>query len=138
MAVKYADRAFLSINGAKLADIQSATLKQNHNRKIVPSMTNDAFNRGFTEGNRDIDISLTLAVRQFEASPKLEAIDYARNDIQCTFVCGSEQYVATGLFLKDDDFNAGGVGDEVKRTYNFGAVKVTDAVGNSALFSLQL
>lgn len=138
MAMKYADRAFLSINGARLADVQSATLRQNKNARIVPSMTNDGFNRGFVQGNTDIDITATIAVRNLEPRPKLEAIDYETNDVQLTFIVGADQYIATGLFLKDSDDNAGGVGDEVKTTFNFGAVKVTDAIGNGALFDIGL
>lgn len=138
MATKYADRAFLSVNGARLADIQSATLRQNKNARIVPSMTNDGFNRGFVQGNTDIDITATIAVRNLEPRPKLEAINYEVNDVQLTFVVGADQYIATGLFLKDNDDNAGGVGDEVKTTFNFGAVKITDAIGNGALFDLDL
>jgi len=138
MSTKYADRAFISINGARLADIQSASLKVNQNRRPVPSMTPDRFNRGFVEGNKDIDITLSLAVQQGLARPKLEAIDYNTNDVQLTFVCGADQYIATGLFLKDSDDNAGGIGDEVKSTFNFGALKLTDAVGNSSLLNLSL
>lgn len=101
-------------------------------------MTNDGFNRGFVQGNRDIDITLQIANRKFEPRPKLEAIDYEVNDVQLTFVVGSDQFIATGLFIKDNEDNAGGVGDEVKTTFNFGAVKVTDAVGNGSLFDIDL
>ncbi len=138
MATKYCDRAFISINGAKIADLQSASLKQNHNAKVVPSMTNDGFNRGFVQGNRDIDISLQIAVQNTLARPKLEAIDYEANDVQITWVAGAETFVATGVFLKDNDDNAGGIGDEVKASFNFGALKISDGVGNSTLFNLTL
>lgn len=138
MATKYADRAFISINGARLADIQSASLKQNRNARVVPSMTPDGFNRGFVQGNTDIDITLTVAVQNALARPKLEGINYETNDVQLTFIAGAEQFVATGLFLKDLDDNAGGIGDEVKTTFNFGALKLTDGVGNSTLFNLEL
>lgn len=138
MSVVYADRAFISVNGARIADIQSASLKQNHNRKAVNVMTDDGHNRGHLKGNKDIDINLTLAVQNQLARPKLEAIDYENNDVQLTFVVGSDQFIATGLFLKDNDDNAGGVGDEVKGTFNFGAIRVQDAVGNSVLFGLAL
>ena len=71
MAVKYADRAFISINGARLADVQSASLKQDLNARVVPSMTQDGFNRGYVQGNRDIDVTLTLAVQNQLSRPKL-------------------------------------------------------------------
>jgi len=138
MATKYCDRAFISINGAKIADLQSASLKQNHNAKVVPSMTNDGFNRGFVQGNRDIDISLQIAVQNTLARPKLEAIDYEANDVQITWVAGAETFIATGVFLKDNDDNAGGIGDEVKASFNFGALRISDGVGNSTLFNLTL
>lgn len=138
MAIRYADRAFISINGARVVDLQSATLKQNHNRKVVPTMTPDGFNRGFAQGNRDIDITITIAVQNQLARPKFEAINYESSDVQCTFVVGSDQYIATGLFLKDNDDNSGGVGDEVKTTFNFSALRLQDAVGNSSLFNLVL
>ena len=138
MATKYADRAFISINGARLSDLQSASVKRNQNRRAVPSMTPDRYNRGFVEGNIDFDITLSLAVQNGSARPKLESIDYNANDVQLTFVCGADQYIATGLFLKDNEDNAGGIGDEVKTSFNFGALKVTDAVGNGVLFNLSL
>jgi hypothetical protein len=138
MAVKYADRAFLSINGKRMVDVQSASLKQNKNARAVPSMTPDGFNRGFVQGNTDIDISFTIAVQNQLSRPKLETIDYEANDVQLNFVVGAEQFVATNLFLKDVDDNAGGVGDEVKTTFNAGALRLQDAVGNSSLFDIVL
>lgn len=138
MAIKYADRAFISMNGARIVDIQSASLKQNKSAKAVPSMTPDGFNRGFTEGNREIDITMTVALENKLARPKLESIDYEANDLQITFVAGAEQFVCTGVFLKDVSDDAGGIGDEVKTTFNLGALRVQDAVGNSVLFGLVL
>lgn len=138
MATKYADRAFLSVNGARLSDLQSASLKQTRNSRPVPSMTQDRFNVGFVEGNTDIDITAALAVRNQLARPKLDQVNYEGADVQITFVVGSDQYIATGVFLKDTEDNAGGIGDEVKTTFNFGALKVVDAVGNSVLFGIEL
>jgi hypothetical protein len=138
MATKYADRAFLTINGARIADIQSASLKQTRNSRPVPSMTRDRFNTGFVEGNTDIDITAQLAVRNQLARPKLDQVNYEGSDVQITFVVGADQFVATGVFIKDTEDNAGGVGDEVKTTFNFGALKVVDAVGNSVLFGIEL
>lgn len=138
MATKYADRAFISINGARIADVQSASLKQNKNAKEVSTMTPDGFNRGFVQGNTTIDITLAIAVQNQLSRPKLETIDYENNDVQLTFIVGNDQYIATGLFLKDSEDNSGGVGDEVKATFNMGALRVQDAVGNSSLFSLEL
>lgn len=138
MAVKYADRCFLSVNGIRIADLQSASLKQNRNAKAVPSMTNDGFNRGFVEGNRDIDITCQIAVDNSLARPKLDQVDYAGADVQMTWICGGDQFVATGLFNKDTEDSAGGIGDEVKTTFNFGALRLVDSVGNSAIFDLSL
>lgn len=101
-------------------------------------MTPDGFNRGYVQGNTDIDVTLQIAVQNQLSRPKLEAIDFENNDVQLTFVFGSDQLIATGLFLKDTDDNAGGVGDEVKTTFNFGALRLQDAVGNSSLFNIEL
>jgi hypothetical protein len=138
MATKYADRAFISINGTRVGDVQSASLKQNLSSKEVASMTPDGFNRGFVRGNTVIDITLAIAVQNQLARPKFEQINYETADVQLTFECGAELFVATGLFLKDVEDNAGGVGEEVKATFNFGALKLTDAVGNSVLFNVSL
>lgn len=138
MATKYADRAFISVNGSRIGDIQSGSLKQNKNAKVVPSMTDNGRNRGFVQGNLDIDITFVLAVQNKLSRPKLEAIDYEANDVQITWVCGAELFTATGVFNKDAEDNAGGVGDEVKATFNFGALDLKDAVGNSVLFSISL
>lgn len=138
MSTKYADRAFVSMNGTNLVNIQSASLRQNHNAKAVPSMTPDGFNRGFVQGNRDIDISIVIAVENALARPKFENIDYGANDVGIKFQVGVDEYIASGLFLKDNDDNAGGIGDEVKATFNFGALKVTDTQGNPVTFNIQL
>jgi hypothetical protein len=138
MATRYADRAFISLNGVRLADVQSASLKQDHTRRVVPSMTQDGFNRGFVQGNRNIDIDLTVAVQNQLGRPKLETIDYEANDVQLTFIVGADSYTATGLFLKTNDDNSGGVGDEVKATFSFAALRLTDNVGNSVLFNIGL
>lgn len=138
MATKYADRAFISVNGTRVADVQSAQLRQNRNARAVPIMSDDGFNRGFVQGNRDIDVTLTIAVQNLLARPKFDAIDYESSDVQLTFVVGADQFIATSLFLKDNDDNAGGVGDEVKSTFNFSALRLTDGVGNSSLFDIEL
>ncbi len=138
MATQYADRAFLSVNGARIADIQSASVKQTANARAVPSMTPDRWNRGFVQGNTDIDITFTIAVQNKLSRPKLESIDYETNDVALTFIVGADAYTVSGLFNKDTDDNAGGIGEEVKTIFNMGALKMTDSVGNSSLFDLAL
>ncbi len=138
MASVYADRAFLSVNGVPVIDLQSASLKQNFNSKPVDTMTNDSFNRGYVAGNRHIDLMLQVAVENTLATPKIESLPFATADVQATFVQGADQYTATGLFIKDSDQSAPGVGQEGKKTWNLGATKVVDAVGNSILFDITL
>lgn len=136
--IKYADRAFLSVNGLRLADIESASLKQNFNSKAVGTMTPDRWNRGYVEGNTDIDISLTMAIQNKLSRPKVEGIDFENADVQITWLCGADQFVAMGVFRKDAEDSAPGVGEEAKATLNFGALKLVDAVGNSVLFDISL
>lgn len=138
MALKYCDRAYINIAGIEIADIQSATLRQNPNTRVVPSMTRNGRNRGFVQGNLDIDITCQIAIVNTLASPKIEAIDFETNDISITFECGKDLYTATGVFRKEIETAAAGIGDEVKKTFNFGATDLLDAAGNSALFDIQL
>lgn len=138
MTTKYADRAFITVNGQVLSDLQSANLKQSSNARVVPSMTRDGFNKGFVQGNKDIDITFTVAVQNQLATPKIEFIDFENNDIAITFECGADSYSAQGVFNKDTEFSSSGVGDEGKKTWNFGALKLVDSVGNSSLFDIQL
>lgn len=138
MALKYADRVFLSVGGIEILDMQSATLRQNPNARAVPSMTRNGKNRGFVQGNTDYDITCVIAIQNTLASPKIEAIDFETNDIAIGFVCGADTYTATGVFRKEIETAAGGIGDEVKKTLNFGALDLIDAAGNSALFDIQL
>lgn len=138
MATLYADRAFVSVNGAKIADLQRASLSQNFNAAAVKSMTDTPNNRGFVKGNVDIDIDMEIAVQNALASPKLESLPYDTADVQLTFVSGADQYVATGLFIKTAKQDASGIGTEVKKNFTFGALKCTDAIGNSVLFDLNL
>lgn len=138
MATKYADRAFISVNGTRLQDVQSGSMKQNFNARAVPTMTRNRFNKGFVQGNTDIDINVVLAVQNQLSRPKLDFVDWEQNDGQMTWVAGAEIFICTGLFKKDSEDAAGGVGDEVKATQNFGALTIEDGVGNSVLFALSL
>jgi hypothetical protein len=139
LATVYADRAFIQVNGAPVIDLQSASLKTNFNAKPVPSMTPDTFNRGFVQGNEDIDIDLEVAVQNTLASPKIESLPFKTADVRLVFVAGADQYIASGLFPKNVDQNAAGIGTEVKKRFSLGAIKLTDAVGNVAqVFNIQL
>lgn len=135
MATKYADRGFIAVNGVPVIDVQSISVKQNFNAKQVKSMTPDGFDRGYVEGNVDTDVNFVVAVENLLASPKLESIDFQANNVSLSAVFGADQYTVQNLFRKDVDQSAPGVGEEVKKTFNFGALKVVDAVGNSVLFS---
>ncbi len=139
MAAVYADRAFLSVNGVKIADIQAASLRQNFNSKPVDTMTPDKFNRGFVQGNTHIQIGFTLATQKTLARPKVDQIDYEANDVSITFEVGADVWIATGMFKNDASDDASGVGAEAKFQMNMGATALTDAVGNAAaLFDITL
>src|ERR1019366_424966 len=138
MVTQYADRAFLAMNGAKLADVQSANLNLDFSSKPVDSMTQHPFNTGFVKGNMKIDVDFEMAVQNALATAKPEFIDFANNDVSLNFVCGADQYIVTGLFPKTAKTGASGIGTEAKKSSAYGGLKVTDAVGNSILFPLSL
>lgn len=136
MATKYADRMFVSVNGQQMFDVQSMQVKQNLMRKPVKSMTPNGRDRGFVEGNAEFDVSCVIANQNGLARAKLESINYNTTDVQITAVWGPNQFVVRSVFLKDCEDNAAGVGEEVKTTFNFGALDLSDPVGNSTLFQL--
>lgn len=139
MSTVYADRAFLSVNGVAVIDLQSSSLRQNFNARPVDTMTPDKFNRGFVQGNTHIDIGMNLAVQKDLARPKIDQIDFEANDISVTYVVGADQFVALGCFKKDASDDTSGVGTESKFAINIGATKLVDAIGNAAeLFDIQL
>lgn len=139
MATVYADRAFLSVNGVALIDLQSSSLRQNFNSRPVDTMTPDNFNRGFVQGNTHIDIGFNVAVEQGLARAKVDQIDFKANDISITYEVGVDQFVALGCFKKDASDDSSGVGAESKFSMNIGATKLVDAVGNAVeLFDIQL
>jgi hypothetical protein len=142
MTVKYCDRVFLKVNGQVVSDIQSCTLKQNKNAKVVPSMTPNGRNRGFVQGNLDIDITAELAELNGTSRPKFESINYESNSVAIVFQIGSDPaapssiFTATGVFQKDATDTASGVGSEVKATFNWGALDLLDASGNPVSFDI--
>lgn len=135
MAMLYADRMFVTINGARLLDVQRCSVRRNFNARAVKSMTPNGFNRGYVRGNMDIDIDLEIAVENDLARPKLELIDYTANDVSLVAVVGADQYVVGPLFPKEATDDSPGVGEEVKARFALGALEITDAVGNSILGS---
>lgn len=138
MATKYADRAVLTINGAEVVDLQSMSMKRNHNSKVVPTMTKDGFNRGFVQGNMDIDLSIQIARQNLINMPKIADINFETNDVAIVVGVGSDSYNLGGIFIKDDEQNASGVGNESLGVFNFSALRFTDGTGASVLFDIAL
>lgn len=136
MSVLYADRVFFSVNGVEVLDVESASLKQSDGTKAVPTMTRNRRNKGFVKGNREIDLSVAVAVQNKLGSPKLESIDYEANDVAVTFECGGDRYTAVGVAFVDAAQDGSGVGSEAKKSFNLKALDLVDQVGNSSLFDI--
>lgn len=136
MARKYADRAFVNVNGAPYTPIQKGTVRRNFNARPVRGMTKDGNNPGYVQGNIDITLNMVKAIENQRAREKIEAIDFENNDVSVTFICGADQYILRGLFPMDMEDDAPGVGEEAKNTANFGALQLTDAVGNPVDFAI--
>lgn len=136
MALLYANRGFISVNNQKLIDVKSIELKLNRNAKAVPSMTVDGFNTGITLGNWEIDFSFEIAVEDQLSSPKLELIDWSTVSGQLTAAFGnaSDLWTLANIFNKDMTTRSPAPGDEVTKSWNFGALKMLDGAGNSSLF----
>jgi len=136
MAMQYADRAFISVNGAVLLDLMSSNLRINKNAKPVPSMTPTTFNTGYVAGNWDIDIDFTIGVEDALTTPLLELIDYSSNSMQINYIVGSDQYVCSKLFNKEAAYNTPGVGEVAKKDFKFGALGLSSSVSNSSLLNI--
>ena len=138
MSQLYADRMFIQIGSQEIADVQSCSVKQNRNRKVVPTMSRNRRNKGYAMGNLDIDVSLVLAVENDSPRPKLEFLDYDANDVSLVAIFGSDQLVLHGLGLNDNSDDSAGPGEEVKASFNFKALDITDPIGNGPLFTISL
>lgn len=134
----YADRARMYVNGVELLDVQSVTVNLNDSTKVVPTMTADRRNKGWTRGNREITVSCEVAVQDKLASAKLENIDYDSQDVSMLFQQGADKYLLKSLCVNTMAQSASGVGTEGKKTYNFFALDFVDMIGNSALFQTSL
>jgi len=143
MATLYADRAYLSINGVEVLDLENITVKVSDGTKAVQTMTRNRRHKGFVKGNREITASFSVAVQQALGSPKIESIDFNSQDVALTADFSSEggagdRYSLVGLDFVDMDQGASGVGSEVKKSFNMVAIDIIDQVGNSALFNSAL
>jgi hypothetical protein len=134
----YADRGFISVNGIEMIDVESITVRISDGTKVVPTMTRNRRNKGTVKGNRDINVSFVAAVGNRLGSPKLENIDYEKNDVGLTAAFGEagDRYTLKGFDLVDTEEAASGVGSEVKKTFNGIALDILDQVGNPASFPL--
>ncbi len=136
MTQLYVDRGFLNFNGVDLQDITDIELTRNDGAKVVPTMSRDHRNKGFTKGNRDVKLRFSIAVQTSLSTPKLEDLDFESNDYSIGFEHGGDRYSIVGLMFSDDTQSASGVGTEGKKQFNMLALDVIDQKGNSALFSL--
>lgn len=137
MAVLYADRGFISVNGVEVLDVESITVRINDGTKHVPTMTSNRRPTGFVYSNREISSNFVVAVQNALGTPKLEAIDYTQ-DVALTFQHGADKYTLTGMVLVDTEQSASGVGSEGKKTFNAIFLDLIDQIGNSSLFPTSL
>ncbi len=138
MGVLYQDRGFISINGVEVLDVESIEAKIADGTKFVPTMTRNRRNKGTVKGNRDINLSFSVAVQSTLGTPKIENIDFNSQDVALTFEHGGDRYSFVGLDFADVSQSASGVGSEGKKSFNMLATDVIDQVGNSALFNSSL
>lgn len=136
MSTLYADRGFISLNGVEILDVENVEIRISDGTKYVPTMTRNQRYKGTVKGNRDIHVSFGIAVQNALGTPKIEAINFATNNIALTFEHGADRYSLTGMDFIDTAQAASGVGSEGKKNYNMLATDIVDQVGNSALFAL--
>jgi len=138
MGVLYSDRGRMYVNGVELVDVQSVTVNLNDATKVVPTMTVDRRNKGWTRGNREITFTCEIAVQDALSSAKLENIDYDSQDVSMLFQQGADKYLLKSICVNTMSQSASGVGTEGKKQFSFFALDMVDMVGNSALFNTSL
>ncbi len=135
MALAYADRGFISINGVQVIDVQGIHMDVDDGTKYVETMTNDRTQSGVVKGNRKVSVHIDIAVQGVLGTPKIEDIDYQNNDVALTYAQGGDRYSVHGLDHVKMSQSAPGVGQEGKKGWDFIGLKKVDQVGNSDLFS---
>jgi hypothetical protein len=134
MANLYADRGFVSFQGADVIDLMKFTISRNDGTKPVPTMSRNRRNTGFVKGNREIKFSFDVAVQDKNATIKVEDIDFEDTDYSLTFEHGGDRYTFIGIDHADDTQDAPAVGTEGKKSFNMVALDIIDQAGNPANF----
>ena len=125
---KFADRAFVSINGVEALYLKSASVSVNENLSRADHMTRNYRSSGFKQGNKHIQVSLEKDIKWNQAQIDLSIVD-PNAEVNLVFVCGGERYTVKSLRQSDMSMN-GSVGDASKSA-NYEALDIINENGDS-------
>lgn len=125
---EYADRAFVTINGLAVADLQTANFTRTQNLTRVETMTRNKRSAGFKKGNLGLTGSLEVAIKKLVAAIDLAIIDPAK-EVNLVFEVGGDRYTIKDL-AESDMSMTGSVGDASK-SINWEAIDIVNENGQS-------
>ncbi len=131
MAKFFADRAIVIVAGREILHLQSASLDVSYGRQPVDTMSRSRLVSGFTRGNKVISVSLSSAIEERVHGALLESIDYELTDVDIAVEIGGEKFTVISVWLNNFSINAGGVGSEGTKNWDFGGTDIVSENGSS-------
>ena len=131
MGSKFADRAFISLNGIEVLDVQSARLSFNKSRQRVSTMTRNGQDAGFVEGNQAPEAQFSVAIRKLKGLPPLQSIDFGTNSVALVFEVGGNFFLVTDGWIEGPEIDASRVGGEATASYTFHGLALIDQHGSN-------
>ena len=135
MSKLFADRAFVSVNGFELLELENLDFTINPNLTRVETMTRNRQSAGFRFGNKAISLVLTLAVERDKAQINLGLADPAKT-VTIGMEMGGDKFTFTGI--KQGELSGTASVGNATKTLNLEALNVIDEKGNSRLSDLSL
>lgn len=128
MTDKFADRAFVTINGYEWQFLKTAKASIDDAVTLVDTMSRDYRSAGTKNGNKKYDLTLECEIPALQAQLDANIADPGSN-VNAVFECGGERYTFHNVFRKSVNMS-GSVGDASK-SLDFGALDCTNENGAS-------
>lgn len=132
---KFADRAFVVVNGFEVAFLKSASVNVNLGLSRADHMTRDYRSSGFKHGNKQIQVSLEKDIEFNRAQIDLSIADQSA-EVNLVFICGGERFTVKDLAQSDWSIN-GSVGDASKSS-SYEAIDIVNENGESVNVNISL
>ncbi len=135
MSTLFADRAFVSMNGFEIAEIENIDYSFNPNLTRVETMTRSRKSAGFRKGNKAISLVLTLAIKNDEAQINL-ALKEPSNVLTVGVEMGGDKFAF--IDVEQGEMSGTATVGTATKTLNLEALDFVDEKGQSRLSDLSL